>query len=291
MDGGLILSERTRPAQRPARADGAIGMTVDCQGGRARVRRVYQRQPLRILLPKPAAGEPLTAVLANLSGGMVGGDRYDVAVAVKDGGDVLICGQAAEKVYRSDGTDTDVAVALSAAEDAALEWLPQGTILFDGARLRRKAAVDLAESARLLAGEILVFGRLGMGEIMSSGLVRDDWRIRVGGRLVWADALALDGDIGETLNHPAALAGGRALATIALAAPGADRWLEPVRDMLAETPDTAVRSAATAWPGFLLVRMLSTDPAALRRAFGRGWAWLRATALGRPAHLPVIWHV
>ena len=298
MDGGLANRWRSQPALRTAandgpigRADGAIELVVDRQADRSRVRHLYQRQPLRVLSPKPGDGEPLTAVLANLSGGMVGGDNHEVSVVVESGSDLLVCGQAAEKVYRSTGSDSCVSVDAAVEDGGTLEWLPQGTILFDGARLARRTSIDMAAGGRLLAGETLVFGRLGMGETMRSGLLRDHWRVRVGGRLAWADTLLLHDDIATALDHPAVLAGGRALATIVLAAPTAEMMLEPLRTVLTEIPNPSVRSAASAWPGLILVRMLGPDPAAVRRTFGHCWSWLRAGALGRPAAMPVLWTI
>ncbi len=270
------------------RADGEARI-VAARGGR--LRDLYQRQPCRVLLPKPAAGEAPTAVLANLSGGMVGGDRYRITIAAQDGADITICGQAAEKIYRSTGDDTVVDVSLTVEAGAQLEWLPQGTILFDGCRLRRRMVIDLAPGARLLAGEILVFGRLGMGEVMRRGLIDDQWRVRSAGRLVWADAFRADGDVSATLDHPAGLAGGRALATGLVAIDAAADLLDGVRDLLDGAAGPDLQAAATAWPGLLLIRLLGPDPAAVRRAFGTCWAHLRTIVLGRPARLPVLWHI
>ena len=276
------------------RADGVLVAVADRRGGATRLARLYQRQPLRGFTPRPAAGEPLTLVLANLSGGMVSGDRYRTTVTAAAGADLLVCGQAAEKVYRAAGSETVARVALSVADGAVLEWLPQGTILFDGARLDRMTTADLASDGRLLAGELLVLGRIGRGEVMRRGRLDEHWRLRVGGRLVWADALRLDGEIGATLDHPAAFGGARSLATALYAAPGAGDLLDAARQRLAALGDGGggvVRAAATALPGVLLVRLLGADPAAVRRLFGRFWAWLRVAALGRPARLPVLWHI
>ena len=86
---------------------------------------------------------------------------------------------------------------------ATLAWLPQETILFDRARVLRRIDIDLAESASLLLCEIVVFGRSAMGERMLHGEFVDRWRMRRGGRLVFAETVRLDGDIGEKLARPA----------------------------------------------------------------------------------------
>ena len=273
------------------RAEGALSVIADRSAGRTRLRHLHQRQPLKAFAPRPAVGEPRTLVVANLSGGMVGGDRYRLDIAAEAGADLMVCGQAAEKVYRSTGADTGLTVDLAIADDAAIEWLPQGTILFDGARLNRTTTVDLGDRGRLLAGELLVFGRIGRGEVMRRGRLDDHWRIGVAGRPIWADALRLDGDVVGVLDHPAALGGARALATVLYAAPTAADLLEGARGTLAITAGPGVRAAATAFAGLLLVRLLGADVAAVRAGFGRLWAWLRAAALGRPARLPVLWHI
>ena len=134
---------------------------------------LYQRDPLRVLFPDVPEGEIPTAVLVTTSGGLVGGDRLDVSVAVGDGAEAMMFGQAAEKVYRSAGPTSRIAVELSVGRDGWLEWLPQETILFEGARLERRTLIEIAPGARALAGEILVFGRIAGGERLSRGLVRD----------------------------------------------------------------------------------------------------------------------
>ena len=83
---------------------------------------------------------------------------------------------------------------MKAADGSHLAWLPQETILFDRARVSRRIDIDLAESASLLLCEIVVFGRAAMGERMLHGEFVDRWRVRRGGRLVFAETVRLDGD-------------------------------------------------------------------------------------------------
>ena len=108
---------------------------------------------------------------------------------------------AAEKIYRAAGPAAQLNIALKAAAGAHLAWLPQETILFDRARVSRRIDIDLAESASLLLCEIVVFGRAAMGERMLQGEFVDRWRLRRGGRLVFAENIRLDGDIGEKLGQ------------------------------------------------------------------------------------------
>jgi urease accessory protein len=43
-------------------------------GGRTRLAHLYQRDPLRVLFPTPAVGDPAIAVIVTTSGGLVAGN-------------------------------------------------------------------------------------------------------------------------------------------------------------------------------------------------------------------------
>ncbi|HYH20626.1 MAG TPA: urease accessory protein UreD [Azospirillum sp.] len=260
---------------------------------RARLGTVYHTDPLRLLFPTPAGGDPPTATVVTTSGGLVGGDRLEITVTVGQGASALVTAQAAEKVYRSTGADVRFDVALSVADGGWLEWLPQETILFDGARLRRTTSTNVAGTGRLLAGELLVFGRVARGERFATGLARDAWEVRRDGRLVWADALHLDGsggdgDIPAVLDHPAGFDGATAYGTIVYVGPDAAAHLDAARAMLA---DAAPHAGATVLGEVLVMRLLGKDAHRLRTDFGRVWAAFRALAGGWPERLPRLWHV
>jgi urease accessory protein len=250
---------------------------------------LYQHDPLRVLFPHPAANDLPLAVLSSTSGGLVGGDQLDIRISVTATAQAMATLQAAEKVYRSSGPISFINVELSAAENSWLEWLPQETILFEGARLRRLNKVDLQSGARLLAGEMLVLGRLAGGERFSQGLLRDAWEVRRNGRLCWADALHLQREIEQVLKAPAGFAGCRACATAIYVAEDAASLLEAARELLPN--EEGLQVGVTHVGGLLLVRWLGKDPLQLRNHFGRFWASFRYQAAGLPAQLPRLWHI
>jgi urease accessory protein len=258
--------------------------------GRARLADLYMRDPLRVLFPRPAEGEPMTAVLATTSGGLVGGDRLAVEVAADPGTRLQVVGQAAEKIYRSLGPDTEVSLSLSAGAGALVELLPQGTILFNGARLKRQVAIEAVADATVLTGEIVTLGRIASGERVTQGLLHDRWNVRRDGRLVWADALLLDGDFGATLALPSAFDGAVSLGTVVHVGPAAPAGLELARDLLDSVPEI-VRAGASLVNGLLIARFLSRDAAALRSGFGGFWKRYRAGACALPERMPTIWNV
>lgn len=209
--------------------DGAASVRFAVRDGRTRLADLYQRAPLRVLFPDPPPGDVLGAAIATTSGGLVGGDRLAIGIEVGNGARAQVSAQAAEKVYRSTGADVRIEVRLSVGAGAWLEWLPQETILFEGARLRRLTAIDIAPGGRLMAGEMLAFGRAARGESLTRGLVRDVWEVRRDARLVWADALHMAADLAAPLDHPAGFGGARAYATAIYVGDGAVDHLDAAR--------------------------------------------------------------
>lgn len=284
-----LNSDKTATRAVPA-VDGRATLRVERRDGGDRLADLYMRDPLRVLFPRPQADEPFPAILATTSGGLVGGDGLTVEIEAGEGASLQVVGQAAEKIYRSSGADTRMSVALRAGPGALLEVLPQGTILFDGARLDRRVTVDAAGDATVLTGEILSFGRAAMGEKFTRGRLRDRWFVRRGGKLAWADALMLDGDIPAAMRSPTGFAGATALGTAILLSPKPSDSLELARGLLESCPD-AVRAGASLVGEVLIARFLAGDGAALRAAFGAFWKGLRAGACGLPERLPTIWQI
>jgi urease accessory protein len=241
------------------RATGHIVLGVAASGGRTRRTRVHEDGSLRVRFPN-AAGEALEAVIVNTGGGMTGGDRFAVEIALGEGARLIAGTAAAEKIYRSTGPDAEMDVKLDIGDGAQLAWLPQETILFDRARLSRCIDVDLAESASLLMAEAVVFGRAAMGEAMRQGFFADRWRVRRAGKLIFADSARLDGAVAETLAAPASAAGGIAIATV-LMAPSDDGKLAAVRSLSEQfTGEVGI----SAWGGIAVARLCAKDGAALR---------------------------
>lgn len=263
------------------RARGGASLRFVSAGGRTRLADLDQAAPLRILFPTPEPGEPPVAAVVNTAGGLAGGDSVRLAIAMGPGTLATLSTPAAEKIYRSLGPPTQVQARLSVAAGATLEWIPQETILFDGARLVRRIEVDVALGARILMAEMLVFGRQARGETLRHGSLLDTWRLRRAGALVWADGLALGPDPRAALDNRFGFAGAEACATLAVAA---EEGLADLRDALREQG----AAATLARPGLLLARWLG-GAVPLRQDIGAAIRLVRSRLLGLPAALPRLW--
>ena len=256
------------------RASSRIAASIEASDGASRPKRVREEGSLRVRFPG-ALSDELEAVVVNTAGGIAGGDDLKIAFSAGPGARLAVTGAAAEKVYRSLGPDASMRVKLDIAAGATLAWLPQETIVFDRARMNRSIEVDLAADARLILAEAVIFGRSGMGERVENGFVLDRWRVRRDGRLLFADALRLDGAIAEKLAAPACANGAVAVASV-LIIPGDDALVDWVRE---QTFSGEV--GISAWNGFALARLVAGTGAKLRQDLVTLLMLLRAGCLPR----------
>lgn len=262
------------------RATGQLRVSLRRAGPRTAPLDIFETGGLRIRFPN--ADGPAQGVLVNTAGGLAGGDRIDIDCRLEKAASALLTTQSAEKIYRADAAPAHVAVRLSLAERASLGWLPQETILFDGAQVVRTLDVDMAQSSSLTVLEIVVFGRIARGEDLTRGLFRDRWRIRRAGRLVLAEDVHLAGPIAETLAGAATGKGARAIATLVHIAGKSATRLAGLRRVLA---GAACRCGASGWNDMIVARFAGADPMRLRRDA------LAAARHFMPGPAPRVWSI
>ncbi|WP_410217498.1 urease accessory protein UreD [Paracoccus sp. (in: a-proteobacteria)] len=269
-DNALSLTKMQRSQGAAHVVMGLTGLVDLAQAGSAKA-----------MLPRMTAGLP-EIVFLNTSGGLASGDRLSFSVDLRPGTRALATTQTAERAYRAPEASAQAQVRLNVGAGGWLDWLPQETILYDGARLERETTVDLAPGAGCMLLEMLVLGRLAMGERPQHLHLRDRRIVRQAGRIVHHDALALDDAALARLAGPALTGGFPAMATLAVIAPDATDLLPRARAVLDEP---GVTSAASAPAGRLVLRLLAPDGWPLRRQINRLLLALR------PDPLPRIWQV
>jgi len=270
--GGSALSALVMangaPALRMQRARGSARVSFrhdpTAPSAATRLAELWQDGSGKIRLPNVHDGRGPVAVLLNTAGGVTGGDRLDYAATWGAGTTATVTSQAAERVYRRSAGTARVDTTLTLGAGARGAWLPQETILFDRSALSRVLAVDMADDAALVACETVLFGRTAMGEEITDVELDDLWRIRRGGRLVYADRLRLSGDAKAILAGGATGRGARAVASVIVAGHGAEARLDAVRDLLGDGAD-GVEAGASAFDGLVSVRLISSDGRSLRR--------------------------
>jgi urease accessory protein len=268
------------------RVDGAARIAVHGAGGRVAITDLFQRSPCKVLMPRVDGHSCREAVFLNTAGGVAGGDRLSFGLSA--GGDARFTGttQASERIYRAIDAPGRIDMRIEATGTATLQWLPQETILFDGGRLSRSTHIHVSGTARLIAMDWLILGRSASGETVRHGAFRDDWRVFLDGRLVWADAFRLSGDIETLVHRPSLLAGHTAIATILYAASNAPANLDRVRAILASL---TCKAGATIVNGLMICRFAAKAAAELRRAVTDFLRAFRDGLEGFTPALPKVW--
>jgi urease accessory protein len=249
------------------RSIGEVKLRLESHG----VAQLREAGALKVRIP-PGSHE---AILINTGGGIAGGDAFAFDISVGENAHLTVTSQAAERVYRTLGPAASIKTSLRAELSSTLFWLPQETIIYDGAALRREYSVHLDAGAAFLAVEPIVFGRREMGETVKTLRLNDNWRIWRSGKLAHADALEIGPEMPVS---PASLGNARAIAAIICVAEDAEGRLDAVRETLGPL------SGASAWNGKLIARLLAEDGFMLRKQIISA---LRA--LAGAATLPRIW--
>ncbi|MBV1703284.1 MAG: urease accessory protein UreD [Hyphomicrobiales bacterium] len=279
------MNAQCAPAARRQRAQGRLAVEFEATGdGAGRLSRLGQRGCLRARFPRPQDAGWIEAVTLNVSGGIASGDELATEIRVGAGAKACVAGQAAERIYDSGGgPPARIATRIDVAAGAALDWLPQETIFYDGFSVERALTVELAEDARFVGVDMQAFGRRGMGETIRDGRWRDTTRVSRGGKLLLADRIRLDGDFEGALAGAATAGGASAIATILFAAPDAPGRLDAVRERL---HDLGPAAGATTVEGIVVARTLAKSLHELRRTAASVLEILRD---GRA--LPRVWQV
>ena len=241
------------------RARGAIELVIVS----GKLKRFYQSGSAKIFIPKTYA-KTTEAVLVNTAGGLTGGDIFGAKLRADGDTHLTVSTQTAERVYCALGPQAaKITIDIDLGGKASLHWLPQETILFDGAGFSRHLKVEMDDAVSFLASEMMVFGRTAMHETVRQGNISDQWRISRGGRLIHAEALRLDGHIDEKLLQPASADGGVCVATTLYVSRDAEAKADAVRSFFKNHDD--VRTAVSAWDGKLVIRSVCGNTARLKR--------------------------
>ncbi len=274
-----MLDTATAPPHQ--RSKGRAEVAFGPRGNVAGLDRLHQEGSAKAILPDTFGASP-EVVFLNTSGGLTGGDRLAYALTLAPNQRATGTTQTAERAYASGGGMAQVRVRLEVGAGGWLDWLPQETILFNGAGLDRETVVDLAPGAGCLILESVILGRHAMGERVTGLAFRDSRVVRRGGQPVWIEPLAFDTRTLAAAASPAILGGARAFATLAMIGGGAKERLDALRAVLDEP---GVEAAASAFEDRCVLRMLARDGLPLRRQI------LRALAVLRPGPLPRVWQV
>lgn len=281
-------------------ADPSLDSGAHAEGWRARLDLGYRRVGERTVLSSRAHHGPLVvqkplypegdavcqSIVIHPPGGIVGGDWLALNVDAGERTHVQLTTPGAAKCYRSAGPFAQQRIHLGAAKGATLEWLPQETIVFDGAKVDLEIAIELTDGALFIGWDVICLGRRAAGERFDRGTLRQRLTLARDGGTVFAERAVLDGGA-PMLMSPVGLQGYPIFGTFLAAAPAiTDVMLESCRHVGAMTGDGSV----TRLPGALIARYRGASASAARHYFIELWRRVRPALALREVVTPRIWN-
>ncbi len=237
--------------------------------------------PLTVQRPFYPEGGVCHVYLLHPPGGIVAGDQLSIDIQVEDEAKALITTPGAGKFYRSAGQQALQTVSLKIKENATLEWLPQETIVFEGAKLVSDVRVDLATNARFIGWEILVLGRPAANESFNHGEALLNWHIFRDAMPLFIEKMQLDTN---AFFARWGLKGYSSCGT--LFAVGANQAnLEAVRLLIADTP----RQGVTLIDDLLICRASADKSNIVRDFFEKVRSVIRQDIAQQQPYTPRIW--
>jgi len=277
-DGGAVWPLRRRESGWRAE----LGLRFVRRRARTVLAARHQRGPLLVQRPFYPEGDAVChTYLLHPPAGIVGGDDLSMTFELERDAHGLLTTPAATRWYFSRGVEAKARQWATLADGATLEWLPQETLLFDGAHARMETRVDLEGSARFCGWEILGLGRPACGETFQEGRIDFRFDIFRDGRPLFLERLR-----GGAGGLPG-LRGHAACATF-VATGASEAAMEAARKVAAAAREAVC--AATMIGDVLVVRGLAMRCEPLMATFVQVWSAVRPRTLGRVAEPPRIWY-
>jgi urease accessory protein len=262
-----------------------LELDIAFTGGASVVRRNRHQGPLRVQKPLyPEGPQTVHAILVHPPAGIRAGDRLEIEASVAPQAHAFLTSPGATKWYRCQDGDGEASqsVRLAAGTGAALEWMPQETIYFNGARAVQRHSVHLGAGARYIGCEVMCFGRQASGERFERGRLRLHSEIWCAGQLLWYEQARLDAGA-NALAGPFGLDGETVCATLTAVGPALPAPL------LAQVRALDPALGASQLKSVFIARLLCSDSEHARRVMTGVWQLLRPHVIERPALLPRIW--
>lgn len=246
------------------------------------------RSPLKVQRPFYPEGDVCHSVVLHTDGGVVGGDRNSLNFHLEPHAKTLITTAAASKIYRSNGLQAKQSLQMQVDAGATLEWLPQETIVFNGAIYRQDLRVELAVGGSWLGWDITRFGRSARGERFLQGEWRSHTEVWQQGHPLWIDRQWLPG--GAAINSPHGLAGQSVVGSLVWVGQAVEPEIV-AKSRALWAAECLGQAGVTRLTSGILCRYRGSNSAEVRNWFTAVWQLLRLSYLGRPVCLPRVWQI
>jgi urease accessory protein len=267
-----------------------LGFTRGARG--TQLSRCQHQGPLYVQKPfYPEGSDCAHAYILHPPGGLVSGDHLQISVDVSDTAHALLTTPGAGRAYRArkDRTLQHQHIALHAHNNAMLEWLPQETLLYPGARARLDTDIHLTGGSRFIAWDITCLGLPASNQPFDTGDLSQRLQITEDGRITLREHLHLSEKNRTTLNGQLGFRD-HSVNAIMVAGPFDDPLAPEAMANLQQLCNQFHSLAGVSQVGrFLVIRSLANRAEPVKKLFIQCWAPIRHHLCNRPVCAPRIW--
>lgn len=134
------------------------------------------------------------AIIVHPPAGIAGGDHLTFQMSAEQGAHALVTTPGAGKWYKTNQKQAFQHIDITVKDTSIFEWLPQETMLFNGAHANSETRVVLEDSASFIGWDMLVLGRQARHETFTEGSYQNRFQLYRNNKLLITDRLSFSGN-------------------------------------------------------------------------------------------------
>ena len=134
------------------------------------------------------------AIIVHPPAGIAGGDHLSFNMQASQAAHALVTTPGAGKWYKTNQKQAFQHIEITVKDSAIFEWLPQETMLFNGACANSSTKIMLDQSASFIGWDMLVLGRQACAEQFSQGSYQSSLQLYRDDKLLVTDRLSFSGN-------------------------------------------------------------------------------------------------
>lgn len=270
------------------RSAGLLDLEFAADGlGKTHLVRRAQRFPLHFTTPlyldESLSGMAFVYV-QNPSGAVFSGDRLDLRICARNGGQLHVTSTSATKLHRMPSGSAFQNVYLEARNGSYIEYLPDQLIPQAESAYDQETTIDLDAGSMLIASEIIAPGRLARGEAFAFSRLKLGTRIIVGGKTLLTDQILMEPKV-MPINMRGALGSFLYSGSLLAMVPGGNARGAFEAASSVEPTGEDFRVGVGVLPGEdgVIVRVLARSSSTITQLMDEAWSRIRKQIIGVPA--------
>ncbi len=273
-----------------------LGFTA--RNKQTRLVHMHHKGPLRVQRPfYPEKDGTCHIYLLHPPGGVVIGDDLTIRSNHQTNTQTLITTPSAGRIYSAKGTGQtqNQRIEVDLGNKSCVEWLPQETIIYNGANADLTTRINTTEDAKFIAWDMLRLGRRASGEAFTDGSCKQSLQVWQDQTPLFIERNHFVGD-SELLYSPWGLQSASIIATLITNIKASknqiDNWVNTLNEMgfAYDSNQTKKQWGLTQKREIFIARYLGDSITQCRNGMIYLWQQTRPLLSGKKVVIPRIWN-